>query len=426
VTERVSAPPPASDPELVPSPAARLARYQRAGGVVTPVLTAFVAFLVGGIVVVATTGKNPFSTYRAIFDGAGLNWFFKVDHHSIGVPFTSSHVWFPWDTSNLSQSGFNLQQTLILTTSLILTGLAVAFAFRCGLFNIGGNGQYTVGSIVGVQVGIWLAGWPRPAHVVLALGAAIVAGALWAGIAGFLKATVGAHEVITTIMLNWIALWIGSYLIGFNGPMQQKLPGQESVPQTADVAASAKLPVFWGSSTLQGLHIGLFVAIGALVLYWLVLNRTTLGFEVRAVGYNAEAARYSGISVRRSYFLAMAISGAFAGLAGGIDVLGWEFHLDLTVVQTVQLGFIGIAVALLGRNGAIGVFLSALLFAALLNGTSTRNLDPSIFRPELAGNLARIIQGLVVLFVGADVLILYLWSVRRKLRRSRAQGEAAS
>jgi simple sugar transport system permease protein len=424
----MSAPPPASDPEVVPSPAARLAFYQRAGGIITPVLTALIAFLVGGIVVIATTGKNPLSTYRAIFDGAGLNWFFKVGSHSIDIPFTSTHVWFPWDTSNLSQSGFNLQQTLILTTSLILTGLAVAFAFRCGLFNIGGNGQYTVGAITGVQFGIWFAHWPRPLHIILALLASIVAGALWAGIAGFLKATVGAHEVITTIMLNWIALWVGSYLVGFNGPMQQHLPGQESVPQTLDVPSSAKLPVFWGSATLQGLHVGLFIAIAALILYWLLLNRTTLGFEVRAVGYNAEAARYSGISVRRNYFLAMAISGAFAGLAGGIDILGWEFHLDLTVIQTVQLGFIGIAVALLGRNSAVGVFLSALLFAALLNGTSTRNLDPSIFRPELAGNLARIIQGLVVLFVGADLLILYLWNARRKLglTKAKADTEAAT
>jgi simple sugar transport system permease protein len=112
----------------------------------------------------------------------------------------------------------------------------------------------------------------------------------------------------------------------------------------------------------------------------------------------------------------MAISGAFAGLAGAIDLLGWEFNLDLTTIQSVQIGFIGIAVALLGRNTAVGIFFSALMFGALLNGTSSRNLDPSVFRPELAGNLTRIIQGLVVLFVGADLLILYLWQARRRLR----------
>src|SRR5205085_448635 len=148
-------------------------------------------------------------------------------------------------------------------------------------------------------------------------------------------------------------------LVGFGGPLQN--PHQLSTPATQDVAASAKLPVFWGDPVLQGLHIGLFIALGALVVFWVVLNRTTLGYEVRAVGFNAEAARYSGISVRRSYFLAMAISGGFAGLAGAMDLLGWEFHLDLTEVQSSQIGFFGIAVALLGRNSAVGIFFSSLL-----------------------------------------------------------------
>ena len=383
----------------------------------TPLLTAAVAFLIGGLVVVATTGKNPLSTYKAIFNGAGLNWFFHVGSHSIRVPFSTTKVWFPWDTSFANTAGFNLQQTLLLAAPLILTGLAVAFAFRCGLFNIGGNGQYTVGAVVAMQLGVWFTGLPQPLHLLLALGLATLAGAFWGGIAGLLRATVGAHEVITTIMLNWIALWVASWLIGIGGPLQQNRPGEQSVPEGNTIATSAHLPVFWGNALLQGLHIGIFIAIGALVVYWLVLNRTTLGFEVRAVGYNPEAARYSGISVAKNYFLAMAISGAFAGLAGGIDLLGWEFKLDLTVVQSVQVGFIGIAVALLGRNKPIGIFLAAILFAALLNGTSSRNLDPSVFQPELAGNLSRIIQGLVVLFIGADVLILYLWNARKKVRR---------
>jgi simple sugar transport system permease protein len=183
---------------------------------------------------------------------------------------------------------------------------------------------------------------------------------------------------------------------------------------TRPITDSAKLPVFWGNPALQGLHIGFFIAIGALVVYWILLKRTTLGYEVRAVGFNPEAARYGGISVPKSYFLAMAISGAFAGLAGAIDILGWEFRLDLTVVQSVQIGFIGIAVALLGRNNPVGIFFAALLFGALLTGTSTRNLDPTVFKPELAGNLTRIIQGLVVLFVGADLLIVYFWATIRK------------
>lgn len=411
MSEKATPPPPASSPETIPSVAARLAFYQRAGGVITPLLTAVVAFFIGGLVILVTTHKNPLSTYRAIFDGTGLNWFIHIGSHSIGVPFADSRIWFPWDTGSVAAN--NLQQTLIIVTPLILTGLAVAFAFRCGLFNIGGNGQFTVGAVVGVQFGIWFAGMPRPLHIILVMAAATVAGALWAGIAGLLKATVGAHEVITTIMLNWIALWIGSYLVGFGGPMQD--PRQISAPVTRPIAESSHLPIFWGNPLLQGLHIGIFIAFAALVVYWIVLNRTTLGYQVRAVGFNAEAARYGGISVPRNYFLAMAISGAFAGLAGAIDILGWEYNLDLTEVQSVQIGFIGIAVALLGRNSAIGIFFSSLLFGALLTGTSTRNLDPSIFQPELASNLTRIIQGLVVLFVGADLLILYLWQVRGKL-----------
>jgi general nucleoside transport system permease protein len=419
LSEAAAPPPPAPEPEAGDTTAAeRLAGFQRTGGVITPLLTAVVAFFIGGLVIVATTGNNPLSTYQAIFDGTGLNWFIHIGSHSIGVPFTDSQVWFPWDTG--SRAGYNLQQTLIVVTPLILTGIAVAFAFRCGLFNIGGNGQYTVGALVGVQFGVWFSGMPGILHVTLVLVIATLAGAMWAGIAGLLKATVGAHEVITTIMLNWIALWIGSYLVGFNGPMQD--PAAISAPVTRRVAESAHLHVFWGAPTLQGLHIGFFMAIGALVVYWLILNRTTLGYEVRAVGFNAEAARYGGISVGRNYFLAMAISGAFAGLAGGIDIIGWEFNLDLTVVQGVQIGFIGIAVALLGRNSAVGIFFAALLFGALLTGTSTRNLDPAIFRPELAGNLTQIIQGLVVLFVAADLLIIYAWrALRRPTRRKRAE-----
>ena len=386
----------------MPSVAARLALYQRAGGIVTPLMTALLAFFVGGLVVLVTTHKNPLNTYREIFDGTGLNWLFPWVHGQ--ERFTAA---------------LNLQQTLILTTTLILTGLAVAFAFRCGLFNIGGQGQYIVGSLVAVQTGVWFAGMPAVPHVLLAVTAAMLVGALWGGIAGFLRATVGAHEVITTIMLNWIALWVGSWLVGFGGPMQNKV--QISAPVTEEIADGAKLHVWWGSAILQGLHIGFFVALGALVVYWIVLNRTTLGYEVKAVGFNAEAARYGGISVSRKYFLVMAISGAFAGVAGAMDILGWQFRLDLTSVTTAsQIAFIGIAVALLGRNTAPGIFFAALLFGALQNGTSTRNLDPSVFRPELAGNLTRIIQGLIVLFVGADVLIIYLWRLRRKLRVRRA------
>jgi ABC-type uncharacterized transport system permease subunit len=411
---KVEGPPPGSDP--TPSLAARYSLAQKAGGVLVPLLTTILAFFIGGLVVLITTGKNPLNTYKAIFEGAGLNWFFQVGNHEIRLPFTDTYVWFPWNTNDFeSLAALNLQQTLIIWVPLVLTGLAVAFAFRCGMFNIGGQGQYLAGAVMAVWIGSSLPGLPGLVHILFAVGAGALAGALWAGIAGFLKATVGAHEVISTIMLNWIAVWVSVYLFSLGGPLQNDT--QPFVPVSNDVVDDAKLKVFWGDPLLQGLHVGFFVAIAALVVYWITLNRTTLGYEVRAVGFNPEAARYGGISVARNYFLAMAISGLFAGLAGAIDILGWQHRINTNDILSPSIAFVGIAVALLGRNTSIGVALSALLFAALLTGTSTRNLDPEIFRPELASNLTTIIQGLVVLFVGADVLILYLLSLRRRRRR---------
>jgi ABC-type uncharacterized transport system permease subunit len=375
------------------TPAARLAAYVRGGGVVVPLLTALLAFVIGGLVVLLT-GHDPIATYRAIFEGTGFQWLF------------------PWVTGDdRATAALNLQQTLILTTPLILVGLAVAFAFRAGLFNIGGQGQYTVGAIAAVWVGSSFAGMPGFLHIVLAMVAACAAGAAWAGIAGLLKATVGANEVISTIMLNYVALWVGVYLFSLGGPLQNDR--DPSVPISNDIADKAHLPVFWGDPVLQGLHVGLFIALAAVLVFWIVLNRSTIGYEVRAVGLNPEAARYGGMSVAKNYVLVMAICGLFAGLAGSLDVLGWQFRLATNDIQISQIGFLGIAVALLGRNTAVGTVAAALLFGGLLSGTSQRNLDPSIFEPELAANLTTIIQGLVVLVVSADVLVLTL------LRRAR-------
>jgi general nucleoside transport system permease protein len=374
----------------------------RAEGVLLPIGTTVLAFVVGGLAVLAA-GHNPITAYNAIFKGTGLNYV---------LPWTSS--------TDKIFAAINLQQTLIETTPLILTALAVAFAFRCGMFNIGGQGQYFVGLICSLWVGLHFAGMSRPLHVFLAMLAAVIGGAVWGGIAGGLKAAVGAHEVISTIMLNWIAFYGGQYLFELGGPLQGS---ERSVPKSNPIAHSAELPAIWGN--LQPLHAGIFIALFALVVYWFILNRTTLGFEVKAVGFNPEAARYGGISVSSKYIIALAISGAFAGLAGSMDILGWEFSIATNDIQVSQIGFIGIAVALLGRNTAVGVFFSALLFGALVNGTSTRNLDPNVFQPELASNLTLMIQGLVLLFVGADVIVIYLWRTRRRLAFWRRSGPAA-
>jgi ABC-type uncharacterized transport system permease subunit len=374
----------------------------RLGGILVPIAATLLAFLIGGLVVLLT-GSNPVTAYKAIFAGTGLNWFF------------------PWVTGEAREAAANdLQQTLILMAPLILTALAVAFAFRCGLFNIGGQGQYWVGFIAAIWVGTHFEGLARPLHVLLAILASIVAGAVWGGIAGLLKATVGAHEVISTIMLNWIAIFGGTYLFEIGGPWQGP---QESIPRSDEVFESAELWPIWGS--LPALHAGIFIALFALIVYALILNRTTLGFEVRAVGFNPEAARYSGISVAKNYFLALAISGAFAGLAGSVDLLGFKFSVDVGDFSTNFIAFTGIAVALLGRTRAVGILFAALLFAALEVGTSTRQLDPEVFEPALAVDLSTMIQALVIFFVGAELLIVYIWQARKLLRPgSGAQPEA--
>ena len=390
------------------TPASRLAAYVRGGGVFVPVLTTLLAFFVGGLVMLVT-GSDPIATYEAIWKGTGLQWVF------------------PWVTGDdRTLAAVNLQQTLIITTPLILTGLAVAFAFRAGLFNIGGNGQYIVGAILAVWVGSSFESMPKLLHILLAIVAACAGGAVWAGIAGFLKARTGAHEVISTIMLNWIALWIGFWLFSLGGPLQTER--DRSLPLSEDVVEGAKLPVFWGDPILQGLHIGIFIALAAVVVFWILLNRTTIGYEVRAVGFNPEAARYSGMNVGKNYILVMAVCGLFAGLGGALDVLGWQYRIATNDIQITLIGFFGIAVALLGRNTAIGTVAAALLFGALLSGTSQRNLDPTIFEPSLASNLTYIIQGLVILIVSADVLVLTLLKRGRGLfgrRREPAVAEAA-
>ncbi len=175
-------------------------------------------------------------------------------------------------------------------------------------------------------------------------------------------------------MLNWIAIWIASYLFQEGGPLQGKQALGNPVSNT--IPSNMHLPVIWGNPQLQGLDVGVFIGLGAAVVFWAIMNRSTLGYEVRAVGHNPDAARGAGISVPRNYIMTMAICGVFAGLAASIDVLGWEFQVSSADLFTSQVGFLGIAVALLGRNTAIGVVAAALLFGALETGTSADNLTP--------------------------------------------------
>jgi simple sugar transport system permease protein len=379
------------------SPAALTAFRRGASGVVVPILTTLIAFIAGGLIVLAT-GHDPLSTYQSIFNGTGLNWLF------------------PWVTgSERATAASNLQQTLLQTTPLILVGLAVAFAFRAGMFNIGGQGQYTVGLIIAVWIGSSFAGMPPLIHILFAIVAAAAAGAAWAGIAGVLKATTGANEVISTIMLNWIAIWLGVYCFQLGGPLHTSSPTLATTPVSNSVVAGAKLPVFWGSATLQGLDVGIFISLALAVVFGLLINRTRLGYEARTVGFNPEAAGYAGMNVGRTWIRVMLICGAFAGVAASLDILGWKFNLYTNDIQISNIGFYGIAVALLGRNTAGGTVAAALLFGALLTGTSNRNIHLSI-DPTLVQYLTFMIEGIIILLVSTDVITLRLLKGGRQIR----------
>jgi general nucleoside transport system permease protein len=380
----------------------RLSRVGRA--LLVPLITVVIAFIVAGLMMLIT-GSNPLKIYGAIFDGTGLNWLF------------------PWVSGQeRTIAALDLQQTLVATAPLILTGLSVAFAFRAGLFNIGAQGQYTVGSVIAVWVATSLTHMNPVLHIILAVVLAALIGGLWAAIAGWLKAVAGTHEVISTIMLNWIAIWVAVYLFQEGGPLQD--PHASGNPVSKTIPGKIHLPVIWGNPNLQGLHIGIFIALGAAMTFWAIMNRSTLGYEVRAVGHNPDAARGAGINVARNYVVTMAICGVFAGLAAAVDVLGWQFLVSTNDVMGSQVGFLGIAVALLGRNTAVGTVAAALLFGALETGTAADNINANIINPELAPQLTLIIEGLVVLLVSTDLIAIRLLKLPRKLGWGRPEAGA--
>ena len=245
------------------------------------------------------------------------------------------------------------------------------------------------------------------------------------GIAGLLKATTGANEVISTIMLNWTRSRSASTCSALGGPLHSDDPARRRSRSPTTCSRRARLPVFWGDPELQGLHIGIFIALAAPLVFWVLLNRSVTGYEVRAVGFNPDAAEYGGISAGRNYVKVMAHLRRVRRPGGRARRARLAVpHRRPTTSRISQVGFYGIAVALLGRNTAIGTVVAALLFGALLNGTSVRNLDPTVFDPQLATNLTYIIQGLIVLFVSAPVLVTALSPAGARFRRRRADAQA--
>lgn len=321
--------------------------------------------------------------------------------------------WVSGGGTGWQQVVYPISETLTYATPLIFTGLAVALVFRGGLFNIGAQGQATLGVIVAALAGFLLP-LPLGLHVIVALLAGVLGGAIWGFVPGFLKARTGAHEVITTIMLNYVALNLLAWTINQRGVHDPSRSDAISRP----VDASAQLPRLLGD--VPRVHAGILLAVLATAGVAWLLNRSTFGFELRAVGANPDAARTAGISVTRTYVLMMVISGALAGLGGANMVVGTTAS-SLTAQVVAQIGFDGILVALLGRVRPWGVLAAGLLFGALQAGGNRMQSYSGI-----SLELVTVLQALIVIFIAAPALVKAIFRLRAaraaRLQTSLAKG----
>lgn len=349
-----------------------------------PVFAVILAMIAGGIVIMITSPGSP------------------------GTRFTTALAAYQTLFAGSFGGAQSISYTLVYVTPLILTSLSVAIAFRTGMFNIGAEGQLAVGAMAAGIVGFKATNWPGWALIPTMLIVSMLAGAVWGGIAGILKAWRGAHEVVTTIMLNWIAFYVTDYLIDvtFKAPNQADqtpaIPTQATLPQIS-VFYNHTLGTFLPKIVdpqQYFVDVGFFIALIALVVFWFLVSRTTFGYEIRVIGQNLKAARYAGMPVKRNLFLSMAIAGAFSGLAGGLHLMGqFPYQLIGDVFRLDTTGFDAIGVALLGRNTAIGVLLASLLFGGLRQGASLMQLNANI-----PADLVFIIQALVLFSIASEFL----------------------
>lgn len=352
-------------------------------GLAVPLLAMLTAFIAGAVVIALAAGQEETLVQRVIVATRGYAALI--------------------DGAFLKQNA--LANTLVASTPLILTGLAVAVGFRAGLFNIGAEGQYLIGAVCGVFVG-YAFKLPPVLHALVAMLAGMLGGAIWGAIPGILKARLGAHEVINTIMMNFIAIQLTDWLI--NNPMKD--PGGPSVIRTPFIYPSANLPQF--AELFPGLfnpgdrlHVGFILAILMAIGSWWLLWKTTVGFELRMAGSNPDAARYAGVRAESTIVLAMALSGALAGLAGTIEVQG--VNRALPAFFQAGYGFDAIAVALLAQNHPFGVIPGGIIFGALRTGSDVLQIRTGVSR-----HMVSIIQALILLFVAAPGMVRWLYRLR--------------
>jgi len=355
-----------------PGPTGLRALWERWSPALVPVFAVFTALLLGALMI-GLTGGDWLAAYTGLFQGA------------LGSPRA-------------------LADTVVRATPFIISGLAVALAFKSGLFNVGAEGQLYAGAVFAVVVATTLR-LPAIFHIPLSILAGALGGAAWAAIAGVLKARTGAHEVINTIMLNYVALRITEWLIRNREPLILGDPADTTTSRTRIVEATARYPGIPIETTT--LHLGILIAIGLVFLVSWSLNRTTVGFELRTAGANPNAARYAGISVPRTIVLAMALSGALAGVAGAGEVLGVRGSLSADFFS--GLGFDAIAVALLARSNPIGIIFSGLLWGALLTGARLMQV-----RASLSIDVIKIVQAFIIMFVAADQIVRYIYRIPRR------------
>lgn len=390
----VKTPPQDVTPQLVatekPSTFARIA----GGNIGLSIGAALAAFIVGGILIAFTdpaTQKAAGYFFARPMDAISAGWSAATDAY---MALLQGSIYNP-NGKTFAQQIRPITETLTMATPLIFAGLAIALSFRAGLFNIGAQGQIILGAIVSGWVAL-NAGLPLPLMIPLVLIGGLIGGAIWGGIIGVLKAKTGAHEVILSIMMNYIAANLLTYLL--KTPVLQR-EGSAN-PISDQVGANAIFPLILGPSFR--LHLGFIVAVLAVIFVSWILNRSTIGFRLRAVGANPNAARTAGISVASGYIIVMALSGALAGLAGTAQVSGTEKVLSTGVAGS--LGFDAITVALLGRSTPWGTFFAALLFGAFRAGGVSMQISTGT---DI--DIVLVLQALIVLFIAAPPLVRSLF-----------------